>query len=378
MERNELEMLDIETLDARKEELRGMVDEPEADLDAIEKEVDIINELRSAKIAERETRKSEMKEVIEGLGEEIEKEEKRSMDNMEIRNTKEYIEAYAKYIKTGKDAECRALLTENASGTVPVPEIVESRVRTAWERDGITSRVRKSYLKGNLKVGFEISGTDASIHTEGAVAPSEETLVLGIVELVPQSIKKWISISDEVLDMTATDFLNYIYDELTYRIAKKAADTVIAKIDACGTESTTTQVAVACIDSNTASLTLVAECIANLSDEAENPVVIINKQTYADFKTAQATANYAYDPFEGLDVVFNNSLKARSAASTGDTWMIVGDLDGVQMNFPNGDDITFKFDDLSLAERDLVKIVGRMYVGMDVVAPFAFAKVEAE
>ena len=189
MDRTELEMLDIETLDARKEELRGMVDEPEADLDAIEAEVDIINELRSAKIAERETRKSEMKEVIEGLGEEIEKEEKRSMDNMEIRNTKEYIEAYAKYIKTGKDAECRALLTENASGTVPVPEIVEARVRTAWERDGITSRVRKSYLKGNLKVGFEISGTDASIHTEGAAAPSEETLVLGIVELVPQSIK---------------------------------------------------------------------------------------------------------------------------------------------------------------------------------------------
>lgn len=193
MDRTELEMLDIETLDARKEELRGMVDEPEADLDAIEEEVDIINELRSAKIAERETRKAEMKEVIEGLGEEIEKEEKRSMDNMEIRNTKEYIEAYAKYIKTGKDAECRALLTENVSGTVPVPEIVESRVRTAWERDGITSRVRKSYLKGNLKVGFEISGTDASIHTEGQNAPSEETLVLGIVELVPTSIKKWIN-----------------------------------------------------------------------------------------------------------------------------------------------------------------------------------------
>lgn len=377
MDRTELEMLDIETLDARKEELRGMVDEPEADLDAIEKEVDIINELRSAKIAERETRKSEMKEVIEGLGEEIEKEEKRSMDNMEIRNTKEYIEAYAKYIKTGKDAECRALLTENASGTVPVPEIVESRVRTAWERDGITSRVRKSYLKGNLKVGFEISGTDASIHTEGAAAPSEETLVLGIVELVPQSIKKWISISDEVLDMTATDFLNYIYDELTYRIAKKAADTVIAKIDACGTASTSTQVGVALITSSTATLTLVAECVANLSDEAENPVVIINKQTYADFKSAQATANYAYDPFEGLEVVFNNSLKARSAASSGDTWMIVGDLDGVQMNFPAGEEIDFKFDDLSLAEKDLVKIVGRMYAGIGVTAPFAFCKVEA-
>ena len=379
MTREELELLDIEGLDSRKEELRAMVDAPNADLELIENEVDVIKELRSKLVAERETRKTEMAEVIEGLGKEIEKETPK-MTNNEIRNSKEYIDAYAKYIKTGKDVECRALLTENATGgTVPVPELVEARVRTAWERDGITSRVRKSYIKGNLKVGFEISGDPAVIHTEAAnSAVTEENLVLGVVSLVPQSIKKWISLSDEVMDMTSSEFLAYVYDELTYRIAKKAADTVLAKIDACGTVSTTTQVGVALVNSNTASLTLIANCISKLSDEAQNPVVIMNKQTFADFKTAQASANYAYDPFEGCDVIFNNSLEARSAATTGVTWMIVGDLDGVQMNFPAGQDISFKFDDLSLAEKDLVKIVGRMYVGIDAVAPFAFAKVQAE
>ena len=147
------------------------------------------------------------------------------MTNKEIRNTQEYIDAFAKYIKTGSDKECRVLLTENVSGTVPVPEIVEGRVRTAWERDGITALVRKTYLKGNLKIGFEISGDAAVVHTEAAnSAVTEESLVLGIVELVPASIKKWISFSDEVLDMSSSEFLDYIYDELTYRIAKKAAD----------------------------------------------------------------------------------------------------------------------------------------------------------
>lgn len=192
MTREELEMLDIDALDQRNEELRTMVDAPDADLAEIEREVDVIKELRDAKIAEREERKAAMKEIVEGKGETIEKEETRTMTNKEIRNTQEYIDAFAKYIKTGSDKECRALLTENVSGTVPVPAMVEGRVRTAWERDGITALVRKTFIKGNLKVGFEISGTDAAIHTEGAAAPSEETLVLGIVSLVPASIKKWI------------------------------------------------------------------------------------------------------------------------------------------------------------------------------------------
>ena len=37
----------------------------------------------------------------------------------------------------------------------------------------------------------------------------------------PVSIKKWISISDEVVDLRGEAFLRYIYDEITYRIAKK-------------------------------------------------------------------------------------------------------------------------------------------------------------
>ena len=98
--------------------------------------------------------------------------------------------------------------------------------------------------------------------------------------------------------------------------------------------------------------------------------------TPTQLKAAQYAASYAVDPFENLPVVFNNTIAAFSAATTGVAYAIVGDLgEGALANFPNGEEITIKFDDMSLAEKDLVKIVGRQYVGLGVVAPDAFVKI---
>ena len=342
----------------------------------MEERADILEEIEKAEahIAEEKRAMEEVianKEVIE-----LEKREDVKMTNIEVRNTKEYINAYAEYIKTGEDTECRSLLTENASGTIPIPELVYDIVKTAWEREGITARVRKAYVKGNLKVGFEISGTDATVHTEGSGAVTEETLVLGTVELVPKSIKKWISISDEALDLRGEAFLRYIYDELTYRIAKKVADELIAQIKACGTVSTSTQVGVPVIASTTVSVGLVAKAMAKLSDEASNPVVMMNKATWGEFKASQYAGQFDVDPFEGLPVVFNNTITAFSVATTGVPYAIVGDLEeGALLNFPNGEGIDFKVDELSQAEYDLVRIIGREFVGIGVVAPDAFVKI---
>ena len=301
---------------------------------------------------------------------------------MEVRNTKDYIEAFANYIKTGDDRECRGKLTSendttpNGTGTVPVPEFVYDIVKTAWEKEGIMSLVRKSYLKGNLKVGFEISGDTASVHEEGAAAVNEENLVLGVVTMVPKSIKKWISISDEVYDLRGEEFLRYIYDEFAYRIAKKEADELIAKIEACGTVSTTTCPGVPIITEATVGVGTVAKAIAQLSDEAANPVVMMNKLTWGAIKNAQYAASYAIDPFEGLPVVFNNNITAYSVATTGVTYAIVGDLGhGALANFPNGEGITFKFDELSRKKEDLIEVLGREYVALGVVAPDAFVKI---
>lgn len=336
-------------------------------------------ELEERKAAEAE-RRATAEAIVKGAGEVTETiepvEERKDMDNIEIRNTKAYIDAYANYIKTENDAECRALLTENVSGTVPVPEFVYDVVKTAWERDEITRRVRKAYLKGNVKVGFEISSTGATKHTEGASAVSEETLVLGTIEMIPASYKKWISISDEVYDMRGEEFLRYIYDELTYQIAKAVANDLLDKIVAAGTVATTTQVAVGSIKATQIAVGLVASALGALSDEAANPMVVMNKATWSAFKAAQYAASYAVDPFEGLPVAFSNHLKSFAAATTGEAYVIVGDFGhGALANFPNGEDITFKFDDQTLMTQDLIRILGREYVAIAPVASDAFVKI---
>ena len=248
----------------------------------LEERQNILAEIEKAEAHIAEEKRAMENVIANRQTKEVEEMENSKMADIEMRNTPEYIEAYANYIKTGDATECRTALTStndttpNGTGTVAVPDFVYDIVKTAWNREGIMSRVRKSYLKGNLKVGFEISGGDAAIHAEGDSAVSEESLVLGTVTLTPQSIKKWISISDEVMDLRGEAFLEYIYDELAYRIAKKAADQVVAGIQACGTVSTTTSVAVPKLTASSAALGDIAQAMALLSDEAANPVVIMN------------------------------------------------------------------------------------------------------
>lgn len=371
-------MEELNNIETRMAEIQTELETADEErMTALENEVADL-EQRKAEIIEQ--RKKEVAEVIDN-GEEIEKYEEREkpMTIEEIRNSKEYINAFAEYIKTGKDEEVRALLSTNATNSgayVPVPSIVEGRIRTAWEKLGIMDLVRKTFVKGNLKVGFELSADGALIHNEGATANSEEALTLGVVELKPVSIKKWITISDEAMDMTGEDFLYYIYDEITYRIAKKAQEELLAKITAASTSATSTAVSVAMVDDGAPSVGIVAECMGKLSDEAVNPVIVMNKGTWSQFKAAQYAASYAVDPFEGLPVYFDSTIPVYSSTATTGVWMIVGDFArGAQANFPAGEEIGLKFDDLSLAEKDLVKIVGREYVGLGLVSDKCFCKV---
>lgn len=384
MSKDEIMILDAEQIEARKAELKAELAAAETDeaMDAVKAENDLLEERMAQIRLEVEQRKMDISAVINGRGEVVDEiKDERKQTAMEVRNTPEYINAYAEYIKSGDMTEVRALTstndtTPNGTGTVAIPDFVYDVVKTAWQKEGIMSLVRKSYLKGNLKVGFEISSTDAAIHEEGAAAVSEETLVLGTVTLVPKSIKKWISISDEVMDLRGESFLRYIYDELAYRIAKKAADELVAKIQACGTVSTASCPGVPKVTAASIAVGTVAAALGKLSDEAANPVIMMNKASWSEFKAAQYANKFNVDPFEGLPVVFNNTITAFAAATTGVTYAIVGDLGhGAIANFPNGEGIDFKFDELTDMTKDLVRVLGREYVGLGVVAPDAFVKI---
>lgn len=119
----------------------------------------------------------------------------------------------------------------------------------------------------------------------------------------------------------------------------------------------------------------IATAVANLSDEAVRPVVIMNRLTEVEFRAAYAAGNFAVDPFVGLERVYTSALPAYSTASTNAVYAIVGDLSGAQVNYPEGDGVIIKYDDLTEAEEDLIKIVGRQYAAHGVTGPGKFVNV---
>lgn len=370
----EFSMEDIET---RKAEIAAEIDNADAEkLNELNEELTAL-ETRKGEI-EMENRKADMKAVVEGAGTVIAAEpvvEKRTLES--VKSSEEYVNAYAEYLKTGDDRECRALMTDLVDGgTVPTPTIVDNYINTAWENARILSRVRKTSIKGTAKYPFEYSADAAFVHTEGAAVSSdtEEALVLGTVTVEPSMIKKWITITDEVLALKGQAFIDYVWDEIEERIYEKADSQLIAAIKAAPASATTTAAGVRVLTPASIDATTIFAALAELKNAATQPVAIMNKQTY--FNQFMSLTDLSNRPIynvvsdngrptyfiNGVEVIFDNTLATGANAE-----IIVGDLRGAIANFPDGEGVKFVNDPYSLAEQDKVKVVGKMYVGLGVV-----------
>lgn len=372
MTKEEIMNLGFEELESRSNAIAAETAEADAEkLDALSAELDLIEERKRVLKEEVEKRKKDAEAVASGKGKTIKtRKDEHKMTDMEIRNSHEYIEAFAKYIKTGNPTECRTLLSDNVTGgVVPVPEFVAGIIAERLKASPILSRVRRMNAAGNVKVGFEIDAPSAGTHTEGSDTPvAEEELVLGIVHLVPTTYKKWVSISDEALDsMAGEDYLRYIYDEVARGIIKAEENAVVAKILAAPQTATASRPAVAKTGSAAGAITDFVNARALLSSAAEDLVLIMTPAQYATYRGLQMGATYAVDPFDGLEVLFNDTVTAP----------IIGDLSGVMMNLPKGESIEFKYDDRTRMKLDLVDILGRQPAAIEVVGNKFFAKVSA-
>lgn len=369
MKIEEIRTAELETIEQRAAEIAEAVGAAcDAELVAFAEELTAIEE-RKAVIEKEAAEKRAAIEEVRKAAEVIEKpeQEERKMSNMEIRNSAAYIDAFAKYIKTGKDAECRTLLSDNVqNGVIPVPAFVGEIVAARLEESEILRRVRKMEAAGNVKIGFEISAPAAEAHMEGGDPVTEEALVLGIVTLVPVAYKKWVQVSDEALDtMSGEAFLRYIYDEVARGIIKAEEDEVVAAILAAPQTATSTDPAVAKTGTAPAAIADFVNARALLSSAARDLVIIVTPAQYAQYRALQMSASYAVDPFDGLEVLFNDTVNAP----------IIGDLSGVLMNLPRGEEIQFKYDDTSEMTSDLVRILGRQPAAIGLVGNKYFAKV---
>lgn len=368
----EVKDMTVEQLEARKAELSNLLDADDADLDAIEAEVRSIKDELEARKTAATKREEIRKAVAAGAGQTVTtiKTEEKTMNITEIRSSAKYIEAFAKYVKTGDDKECRALLSDNVTtplvGSVPVPTFVEGIIAEELRASEIMSRVRKTYAKGNVKIGFELNAPIATVHPEGGDPQAEEALQLGIVTLVPETLKKWVSISDEALDtMSGEEYLRYIYSELGRKIIKAEEKKVVDAILAAPQTATATAPAVAKLTITQAAVSDFINARALLTSEASDLSIICTPAQYATYKTLMLAGNFGFDPFEGIRVLFSDYA----------TVPIIGDLSGVLANYPNGDAIQYKYDDATLMTSDLVRVLGRKPVAIGVVGNKYFAKI---
>ena len=366
MTREEVMILDMEGCEERAakiaEETRDASEEILAELSA---ELDMIEERKNIIKAEADEKRTAMEEVLAGEGEVIEEkqEERKMSDVKEIRSSKEYLDAWVEYQKGRANEEQRALLTENAmsDGSIAVPTYVEDRINTAWESNEIVRRAKKSYFKGNLKVGYEASAEGAQPHQEGGAAISEENLVIEFVELIPTTLKKMVRYSTEVLDMKGEAFVDYIVDEIEYQLAKTAGDYMVRSVAANNLyEEPLAQISAPAGATLTTADIIRAEGM--LAGDA-NPVLITTRATAAALKAAVLSAGYGYDPYDGMEIVYVD------AAMLGTAMAVVADLSAWQFNFPNGDQPTFVFDEFTEAPSDIVRVIGRVMVGKGIVAP---------
>lgn len=370
MTREEIMELDLDALETRANAIALATDSADMEtLETLNAELDAIEERKADIAREIETRKKDIAEVINGNGKEVEVEERTTkMTDIEIRKSPEYLDAWVEYQKGRASEEQRALLTENAqNGTIAVPVYVEDTIHTAWESNEIVKRARRTYFAGNLKVGVEISADAAQYHAEGGEAITEESLVLEYVTLIPNMVKKMVRVSDEALGLRGSAFIDYLYDELEYQIVKKVGDMLVnMALMQQGSGRVETQTMAG------ASLTTadIINAEGKLGGEATNPVLITTRATAAALKAAALSAGYAYNPFDGLEVIYVDSaaLSVTMGEQTISAKAVVADISGWQINLPEGDTVKFKFDDLTEADADMVRIIGRLYAAMDIVS----------
>lgn len=357
----EIREMNREQVEARMAEIEELLKGEDPDVEALKAEVDELDTRLAAITAAAEEKRALLEKVAQQKVPAAVVEthdEERNKANMETEKREKLVDALAEYLKGRATEEQRALLlSENVSGDVAISKIVDDWVWTDWDKSPLLSRIRKVYVKGNYAVQYEASATGAVAHTEGAEAPEDETLELGTVNFIAKYIKKWIKVSDTVLALRGQAFLDYLRREFNHQLAIAIENEIVAEIEASSLAAAVTNP----ID-NTAAMA----GFAALSDEAVNPVVIISKSNYATIMNARTQGgDKIADPFDGMEVIFNNTV----------TGMLVGDLDGVVANFPEGEDFKFIVDNLSLAEEDLVKIVGKVLCALHLVRPNGFAVV---
>lgn len=387
--KEEFESADTEKRDELLNEVEALTDEA----NKIDEEVKDLEEQRSTLKAQEE--RMSMAQTLSKTA--IEERKTQMENNNNVLASKEYNQLYADMIRGKVDEkEVRSFLEKRELATtttnVPVPVVMQGYVETAWYNYGKFSRlVSETFDPAILKIPVEVSADGAVWHTEGGDAPAEETITLGQIILQPKMIKKWISLTDELMAMSADEFLRYISDELVYKVVLALDEAIINRSDAngLGVIGITSSANASMVESSNVTVlafNTILSAISNLVtfDDltiAMNPATFFNGfmgltdlQGLPIFRITQDNNAKPQYYLNGYRVEFTQALKSFDSASANDPVIVVGDFRrGYRLNYPQGKNVITLVDPYTLATEDLVRMIGRLYVAGNVVKPKHFA-----
>lgn len=395
----------VDEVDAKKEEFENadtdkrdeLLNEVEAlteEANKIDEEVEQLEEQRKTLKAQEERMSMTQtlsKTAIEARKDQIEN----NMENVNVLKTPEYEQLYADMIRGRADEkdvrsflQTRSLATTTAN--VPIPEIMQGFVETAWFTYGKFSRlVSETFEPAILKIPVEVEATGAVWHDELGEEPQEEEITLGQIILQPKMIKKWISLTDELMALSAQDFLRYIADELVYRVILALDEAIINRKDANGlgvigiVDNPYTEVVSTDLNFNAINVALANLVTFEDLTIAMNPATFFNVFMGMTDDVQRPIFNVVQNQNEkpsyylsGHRVEFTQALKSYDEAEAGDPLFIVGNFRrGYRLNYPQGRNVITLVDPYTLATQDLVRMIGRLYVAGNVVKPKHFAQV---
>lgn len=387
--KEEFENADTDKRDELLNEVEALTDEA----NKIDEEVKDLEEQRSTLKAQEE--RMSMTQTLSKSA--IEERKNQMENNNNVLASKEYNQLYADMIRGKVDEkEVRSFLEKRELATttsnVPVPVVMQGYVETAWYNYGKFSRlVSETFDPAILKIPVELQSDDAVWHTEGGDAPAEETITLGQIILQPKMIKKWISLTDELMAMSADEFLRYISDELVYKVVLALDEAIINRSDAnglgvIGITSSANASMVESSDVSALAFNTILSAISNLVtfDDltvAMNPATFFNGfmgltdlQGLPIFRITQDNNAKPQYYLNGYRVEFTQALKSFDSAEADDPVIVVGDFRrGYRLNYPQGKNVITLVDPYTLATEDLVRMIGRLYVAGNVVKPKHFA-----
>ena len=225
-----MEDYSILTMDQVEERLAAIDLHAEgADLEALEAEMNALNARKQAIIEAAETRQAEIDQMAEDPIEHPAVEPEERNTKMFELDSKEYREAFFKYLRGQhlEEAEERAITSAADSGAAAIPtETARELVRKILELAPMLSEITLYRAAAGIRVATLLEPDDAYLHAEGAAITASSDALLEVT-LGGYEFAKLVQVSKTVQRMSIDAFEGWLIDEITESVANKIENAII-------------------------------------------------------------------------------------------------------------------------------------------------------